>query len=333
MAAPPAHPGFDQPPPELSYLYASTQPVSPSSTLRSGPDSLPDPFATPARKRTSSSAASQPPLKKQNNGRQPASSNARKSSHQSSRTMSDADSAQAAPPVEPPQASKPKRVRTGCLTCRERHLKCDEALPHCQNCRKSNRVCKRGIRLNFIDTTVQAPPVVPTSQDWNITFLDESRDIASEYKGGLSKYGAPEVQATTQAMNGLQLDFSQGPPAAPELSHQPLPPIHGVLPDMYADDHSNMLYETTQAPSNPHVQHAGIDFSASSSIQAASAYNSHEPTTSPPARSRDYLNTQEEVLFMQVFVEEVGLWMDSMDPQKHVCAAAVPPPCIRVVTP
>ncbi|KKY15928.1 putative c6 zinc finger domain-containing protein [Diplodia seriata] len=315
VAVPPAHPGFAQPPPDLSYLYASTQPVSPSSTLRSAADSLPAAFAAPARKRNSSSAASQAPLKKQN--KQASASGARKNSQQSSRTMSDVDSAQTAPPVEPPAASKPKRVRTGCLTCRERHLKCDEALPHCQNCRKSNRICKRGIRLNFIDTTVQAPPVVPPSQDWNISFLDESRDIASEYKGGLSKYGAPEVQATTNAMNGLQLDFSQGPPPAPELSHQPLPPIQGVLPDIYAEGHNNMMYETTQPPANPHVQHAGLDFSASSSIQAASAYNSHEPTTSPPARSRDYLNTQEEVLFMQVFVEEVGLWMDSMDPQKH----------------
>jgi Fungal Zn(2)-Cys(6) binuclear cluster domain len=33
-------------------------------------------------------------------------------------------------------ASRPKRVRTGCLTCRERHLKCDEGMPDCQNCRK-----------------------------------------------------------------------------------------------------------------------------------------------------------------------------------------------------
>lgn len=32
---------------------------------------------------------------------------------------------------------KSRRVRTGCLTCRERHLKCDEALHRCQNCRKS----------------------------------------------------------------------------------------------------------------------------------------------------------------------------------------------------
>ncbi|EOD46632.1 putative c6 zinc finger domain-containing protein [Neofusicoccum parvum UCRNP2] len=170
--------------------------------------------------------------------------------------MSDADPAQAAPPVEPPAASKPKRVRTGCLTCRERHLKCDEAMPHCQNCRKSNRVCKRGIRLNFIDTTVQAPPVVPPSQDWNISFLDESRDIASEYKGGLSKYGAPEVQATTQAMNGLQLDFQPGPPPAPELSHQPLPPIQGVLPDMYTEDHSNMLLLPFHALGEPMLLNA-----------------------------------------------------------------------------
>jgi len=34
--------------------------------------------------------------------------------------------------------------------------------------------------------------------------------------------------------------------------------------------------------------------------------------------SRDYMDDPEEVLFMQVFVEEVGLWMDSFDAIKHV---------------
>jgi hypothetical protein len=63
-------------------------------------------------------------------------------------------------------ANKPKRVRTGCLTCRERHLKCDEGLPSCQNCRKSSRVCKRGVRLNFIDTTVRSPPTIPPTETW-----------------------------------------------------------------------------------------------------------------------------------------------------------------------
>jgi len=68
-------------------------------------------------------------------------------------------------------ASKPKRVRTGCLTCRERHLKCDEGLPNCQNCRKSTRVCKRGVRLNFIDTQVKNPPLMPPTADWRGTTI------------------------------------------------------------------------------------------------------------------------------------------------------------------
>lgn len=64
-------------------------------------------------------------------------------------------------------AAKPKRVRTGCLTCRERHLKCDEGLPICLNCKKSNRPCKRGVRLNFIDTQVQSPPIIPPAAGWS----------------------------------------------------------------------------------------------------------------------------------------------------------------------
>lgn len=68
--------------------------------------------------------------------------------------------------AETAAASKPKRVRTGCLTCRERHLKCDEGIPNCNNCQKSSRVCKRGVRLNFIDTTVRSHPLLPPTGGW-----------------------------------------------------------------------------------------------------------------------------------------------------------------------
>ncbi|KAL3480551.1 hypothetical protein BJX99DRAFT_18538 [Aspergillus californicus] len=34
------------------------------------------------------------------------------------------------------------RVRTGCLTCRRRRVKCDEAKPHCKRCTVSNRPCE-----------------------------------------------------------------------------------------------------------------------------------------------------------------------------------------------
>lgn len=73
----------------------------------------------------------------------------------------DAGRAAVSPPV-----SKPKRVRTGCLTCRNRHLKCDEALPICMNCQKSNRKCERGVRLNFIDLKVEQPPYLLPPVDW-----------------------------------------------------------------------------------------------------------------------------------------------------------------------
>lgn len=65
-----------------------------------------------------------------------------------------------------PAIAKPKRVRTGCLTCRNRHLKCDEAVPVCMNCQKSNRKCERGVRLNFIDLKVEQPPYLLPPVDW-----------------------------------------------------------------------------------------------------------------------------------------------------------------------
>ncbi|KAL4931632.1 Zn(II)2Cys6 transcription factor domain-containing protein [Aspergillus undulatus] len=84
---------------------------------------------------------------------------------------------------------KRKRVRTGCFTCRDRHLKCDAAHGQCQNCLKSGRLCRRGVRLNFVDTQVVAPPtyIRPPAEN-GVTFRDDSRVIASEYVGGDEVY-------------------------------------------------------------------------------------------------------------------------------------------------
>lgn len=34
------------------------------------------------------------------------------------------------------------KARTGCITCKRRHIKCDEARPHCLNCRNGKRECE-----------------------------------------------------------------------------------------------------------------------------------------------------------------------------------------------
>ncbi|XP_014551020.1 hypothetical protein COCVIDRAFT_20649 [Bipolaris victoriae FI3] len=75
------------------------------------------------------------------------------------------------------------RARTGCLTCRDRHIKCDETLPRCRNCCKSNRVCERGIRLNFIDiqTCTSQSGLIDLPPGTKLKFHDESRAIASGY--------------------------------------------------------------------------------------------------------------------------------------------------------
>lgn len=43
-----------------------------------------------------------------------------------------------------------KRVRTGCLTCRRRRRKCDEAKPSCANCQNKRFRCRYGVNLTFL---------------------------------------------------------------------------------------------------------------------------------------------------------------------------------------
>ncbi|OJJ98698.1 hypothetical protein ASPACDRAFT_121261 [Aspergillus aculeatus ATCC 16872] len=195
-------------------------------------------------------------------------------------------------------ATKPRRVRTGCLTCRERHLKCDEALHQCQNCRKSGRICRRGIRLNFIDTQTATPPhCVVRLQGKGITFRDESRIIASEYVGGFERY--PPLVAEEAEPHGMAGSLNSNAPA--------------TVKDSYMQGFGN-------------AQSDNIGASLSSLPHSASLFP--DPSTSyAPFRSTRHghinstnhtcLNNPEEVFLLQVFVEEVGLWMDAMDAVKH----------------
>src|SRR2546423_10418816 len=151
-----------------------------------------------------------------------------KKSPTSSHTIGDSPVSEDTPvnPAGAAPTTKPKRVRTGCLTCRERHLKCDEGTPICQNCKKSNRDCKRGVRLNFIDTHCQAPPfLLPPSHDWQVTFQDESIEIASEYRGGRAKYLTVKKE-DFEMPSEMSYDYSSAV-AAPTMSHQQLPQVAG----------------------------------------------------------------------------------------------------------
>ncbi|MCJ1234791.1 hypothetical protein MMC14_002754 [Varicellaria rhodocarpa] len=218
--------------------------------------------------------------------------------------------------------SRPRRVRTGCLTCRERHLKCDEAVPTCLNCKKSNRPCKRGVRLNFIDTQVQDPPLLPPTHDWSVQFQDESRDIASEYKGGLGRYTVLEPDPGVDEEEDSQADTSTSIVGAPTMSHQPLPPIQSLPVDGMGQYHdvNHHMPDHNARDSRHHHSHSSTNSTYSTQTMPEPSHASY-PTPDqhhpPQNETRDLLTSTEETLFMQVFVEEVGLWMDSMDAHKH----------------
>jgi hypothetical protein len=46
-------------------------------------------------------------------------------------------------PTEPRKTKRPlvPWMKTGCITCRQRKKKCDEAKPHCNNCKRGNLQC------------------------------------------------------------------------------------------------------------------------------------------------------------------------------------------------
>ncbi|KAI3320154.1 hypothetical protein HD806DRAFT_248666 [Xylariaceae sp. AK1471] len=281
---------------------------------------------------------------------------------------------------------KSKRVRTGCLTCRERHLKCDEETPDCRNCRKSNRECKRGVRLNFIDLTCKEPPYIPPTDEWTVEFQDESRLIASEYQGGLGIYAKFDAQLATPPLEAyldasLQRDSqaierTESQTTVESRSRVPMrqPPQVAYYserghthPDLLFDAqiHSRKSSSTSYGPSisassstgygnlmsdifapaedmdtrfHSHQDYRRSDISTAPSIAGATGVGppstmrgvapgdpdiSGSPEngmmTPPNGKSgeREYLSSPEELYFMQVFISEVGLWMDSLDKDKH----------------
>lgn len=220
-------------------------------------------------------------------------------------------------------SSRPKRVRTGCLTCRERHLKCDEGTPDCQNCRKSSRACKRGVRLNFIDTQVKSPPITPPTHEWGVSFQDESREIASEYRGGLGRYAHIPIEQSEvlDANTEAAFEFS-GSMGTPTLPHQQLPSIQSLPPsgvDTFPGTSQNFSDQVRDTHRHSSTNSDSTFSSSTIPAPPQPSYGQPDQAMTPPHETRQCLNSPEELLFMQVFVEEVGLWMDSMDPYKHVC--------------
>lgn len=153
------------------------------------------------------------------------------------------------------------------------------------------------------------------TNDQVVKFQDESRDIASEYKGGLGRYAHLEQTITPPQEKGREFPpRPMGMDPGIGIESNALPPIQTNFSDMGQSKQQEMVHHPRQGSQH---HHTGSDNSFLGAPSSAYSNPEHEQSLTPPKEPRNYLDSAEEVLFMQVFVEEVGLWMDSMDSKKH----------------
>ncbi|KAK6375070.1 hypothetical protein LTR64_003187 [Lithohypha guttulata] len=153
------------------------------------------------------------------------------------------------------------------------------------------------------------PHLLPPVHDWKVTFEDNSREIASEYEGGLQRYYPVETPRKRRRLTPpteTMYDYSQLD--APIIQQQPLPQ-QGYQP--FAEPAAMYTPTTGQSFDDPNqVMPQSYPDHRQNYDQQMMIHQEPDPPAPP-------LTLKEEVLYMQVFVEEVALWMDSMDKDKH----------------
>lgn len=176
-----------------------------------------------------------------------------------------------------------------------------------------------------------------------VVFQDESRDVASEYVDGRKRYAPWDVPTSRKAARtppiqggrstDIMLDENAGrqgpilpsvpdgfPATAPEDRRQQLSSL-GPVPGST----SASVSRTFSAPALPEIQQRnhspahsfGRDTASPSSTSATMRNHVVSPAASLH-QTRQCIEDPEGALFMQAFVEEVAIWMDSLDPIKHV---------------
>ncbi|KAF2672275.1 hypothetical protein BT63DRAFT_192805 [Microthyrium microscopicum] len=229
-------------------------------------------------------------------------------------------------------APERKRTRTGCQTCRIRHLKCDEARPECSQCVKGKRHCTYERLLKWPKDQPQTekemknfqvseiPYEVPIENP--LSFEDESVKIASEYIGGEGWYAAHHRQ---REMENPSTDAAQSQSSvnANIGSHNIDPYItatptlrQSTITDQPQTSISMAFHTPTQGASREASRHLSLTNSTKNSVQGASPRESEHQFPSRPLSYNPIEDPLDEY-FMHVFIEEMGKWMDTMNPIKY----------------
>ncbi|KAM3503408.1 hypothetical protein MY11210_008725 [Beauveria gryllotalpidicola] len=98
------------------------------------------------------------------------------------------------------------RVRTGCLTCRKRHVKCDETKPVCLKCIAGHRECtylRSPPTESAVRRSLYPAPVIGTAQELSLSRYFIGNVIiflADEFNGDFWRYSLPQFMHNVEAI-------------------------------------------------------------------------------------------------------------------------------------
>ncbi|CAO2649715.1 Nn.00g010070.m01.CDS01 [Neocucurbitaria sp. VM-36] len=147
-----------------------------------------------------------------------------------------------------PSAARPKRSRTGCLTCRTRRRKCDENKPKCQNCLSKGFECRYAATFQILGKNNYTAEVESSVKYGKVRFVSDDGDqpamedadrrpvITGRYTENSPSLSSPAVSIPLRAEKSLTRTESQSRPAELQhaASHTPSPnsyafALHGLL--------------------------------------------------------------------------------------------------------
>lgn len=210
-----------------------------------------------------------------------------------------------------------RRTKTGCLTCRKRRIKCDEAHPICRNCQKSKREClgydpifKQQAGPAQIQPAPNSTPVphssTPASAPAQSASSTYSQSPVPQGYAPASSAGYAPASATTgsshqpEGFNAIDPALAQSSAAA----HSNQPPyngVHAMDPAMRGPPGSNSY--PPPPPPEP-VKGKLLD------VSAIFAICNHSPPEVPQRTTPVPRELDEQ--FSQVFMNDYCLGLDFM---------------------
>ncbi|KAL2819512.1 hypothetical protein BJX63DRAFT_11958 [Aspergillus granulosus] len=236
-----------------------------------------------------------------------------------------------------PSRGRGLRTSTGCLTCRERRVKCDDGKPSCLRCSKSGRVCR------YRQPAEQQKKVEEARHAANGTGTGTTLGVVQEQPSVDTPYFQPPTDASislqlngqndTSPQSSLDLGFS-APPLA--LGERSLLNISSPFEwyDLLARDAISNIQRLNEASSGeprwnfPEITLSRKPSPAPESFPASSEQRRDEEGIKAPVL--DYHHVSEpwntayriglsavDLIFLRYYTEVVGPILDLFDPDRH----------------